>query len=96
MTTKVHNWSEVRGNVFRRNPTSKMLLPEGDIIRGAFMLSGDSTYSVRNEKFVKYDVEYVEAKLKNDFLKPLSQGTILDLANILEQAKALKASEECS
>jgi hypothetical protein len=63
MTVKIHDWSEVRGNVFRRKPTPKMLLPEGDVIRGSFMLSGDSTYSVREEKFVKYDVNYIEAKL---------------------------------
>jgi hypothetical protein len=95
MTVKIHDWSEVRGNVFRRKPTPKMLLPEGDVIRGSFMLSGDSTYSVREEKFVKYDVNYIEAKLANDFLAPLSQSTLLGLEDLINRAKTLKEGEEC-
>lgn len=89
----IYDWSEVRGNVFRRKVNPKMLLPKGEIIRGGFMLKGHSIYSERELVSVCYDRAYVEAKLKNDFLNPLSQESLTKLQALLDKSIELEGDD---
>lgn len=96
MEELIHSWEEVRGNVFRKKIKPEMLLPEGEIVTKAFMLKGDSIYSEKSTVSIRYDLSYIEAKIKNDFLDPLSQKSLIDLQSLIDRAKSLDEAKECT
>ena len=89
----MHKWSEVRGNKFNVRPCVDMLLKEGFIRHATCFVKGE-TYcdGGATRKSIHYDVDYVVAKLNQDFLRPLQCDDLTELQQLI--SKALKLKEQ--
>lgn len=78
-------WQELHGNVYLRRIDRKFLNPKGFLIRHIGLIKGDAskTKPVKRELVVKFDRDFVVAKIAN-VIKPIANHP--EIQSILRDA----------